>query len=242
MNYFFITGTSRGIGKALTEEILKARSAFVTGLSRENKFSHANYNHYFIDLNDLDSLSNFCFTKFADAESITLVNNAAIIGDINQIGKLDLTAISKVYHINLMAPLILMNGFINAYQNLKAKKLILNISSGAARHPVESWGLYCSSKSSIDMITKVASEEQKQYNDKISIRVLSVAPGIVDTNMQTVIRETTRDRFRMVDKFINYKKENQLVSPQETAKKLLKIINNPERFEKSILDVREIDL
>jgi benzil reductase ((S)-benzoin forming) len=141
-----------------------------------------------------------------------------------------------------MAPLMLMNGFINAYQNLKVNKLILNISSGAARHPVESWGLYCSSKSALDMISQVTFEEQKQFGEKTSIRVLSVAPGIVDTKMQTEIRETTRDKFRMVDKFIKYKNENQLISPQKTAKKLLKIISTPERFEKPILDVREAGL
>ena len=35
----------------------------------------------------------------------------------------------------------------------------MNISSGAALRPIESWGTYCQSKAAIDMLTKIINEE-----------------------------------------------------------------------------------
>ena len=44
-------------------------------------------------------------------------------------------------------------------------------------------------------------EEQQQQQMMTNFRAYSIAPGVIDTDMQTMIRATTKDKFPMVDKF-----------------------------------------
>lgn len=90
------------------------------------------------------------------------------------------------------------------------------------------------------MFSSVVDIEQKQINQLNPVKVFSVAPGIVDTQMQDKIREADEMDFSNVSAFVNYKKENQLDAPEKTAELLMKIINNPQKYNKVLLDVREI--
>jgi len=48
LNYYYITGTSRGIGKAFAEYLLEDPSNYVIGISREKTIEHPNYRHFFL--------------------------------------------------------------------------------------------------------------------------------------------------------------------------------------------------
>jgi len=237
-NYFFITGTGKGIGKALANILLENKENFVYGLSRTNEINHTNFSFTSIDLSNAVSLENYTFPVLKDALSITLINNAGVIGDIKPMGKKENTSITKTITINTIAPIILANTFIATYQKHQKEKLILNISSGAGRHAIHSWADYCASKSALDMFSLVIEEEQQHKENPI--KIFSVAPGIIDTNMQNEIRATTENDFPLKTQFVNMKNTNTLSSPQETAQLLLKIINNKLDYQDIILDVRKI--
>jgi benzil reductase ((S)-benzoin forming) len=131
-----------------------------------------------------------------------------------------------------------MNQFVKQFQATEAQKIILNISSGAGRHTIKSWAEYCASKSALDMLSQVMKEEQK--TEKFPINVFSVAPGIIDTEMQKKIRSVQEEDFDKLDYFVDLKTNNLLSSPHEVAMKLLKIINEQDLFNKEVLlDVRE---
>ena len=53
-------------------------------------------------------------------------------------------------------------------------------------------------------------------------KVVSYDPGVMDTPMQNQIRETDRNIFSEVDRFISYKTEGKLISPEITAEELIK--------------------
>ena len=57
MNYYYITGTSRGIGKAFAEQLLEDPSNNVIGLSRQNTIEHGNYRHFYLDLTDMKAIA-----------------------------------------------------------------------------------------------------------------------------------------------------------------------------------------
>ena len=82
MNHYFITGTSRGIGKAIAEQLLSDPENFVTGLSRTSSITHERYTHVEIDLSDLGKVSEFNFPVLEQAKKIALVNNAGAIGKV----------------------------------------------------------------------------------------------------------------------------------------------------------------
>ena len=239
MHYFYITGTSRGIGKALAEKLLTVEDNYVVGISRSKSISHKHYEHIQLDLNELEVVKNFQFIQLPDAESITLVNNSGLLGDTKHVGNTNPDMIIKTYNVNIVAPSVLMNNFVRAYQDIPVQKTILNISSGAGRHTIESWATYCASKAALDMFSEVAEEEQRQFS-QYGIRVFSVAPGIVDTKMQDEIRDVSETNFSDVGRFINYKKEGALSSPAEVAKKLEKILSIQSDLEAVKLDVRQL--
>jgi benzil reductase ((S)-benzoin forming) len=239
MNHYFITGTSRGIGKAIAEQLLLDPKNFVTGLSRTSAITHERYTHVEIDLSDLEKVSQFNFPVLERAEKISLVNNAGAIGKVFYVGKIPDDLIKRAYNLNLVAPTILTNSFLNFYSSNPAKQIIINVSSGAGKNAIDGWSVYCATKAGLDMFTKVVAEELK-IADRKNVFIFAVAPGVVDTNMQDEIRTADQTNFSNIQRFIEYKKTNQLASPDFVAGKYLAILELPEKFKDVLFSVKDI--
>jgi benzil reductase ((S)-benzoin forming) len=237
MNYFYITGTSRGIGKATADELLKDENNFVFGISRHSSIQHKNYKHITLDLNDLEKVKNFQFEDLKNAEKIVLFNNAGILGHVTQVGNMDNDKIIASHNINLISPVLLTNNFLSFYKDSKAEKMIFNTSSGAANHTIPSWSTYCSTKAGLEMFARVIDDEQQDVKDN-PVKVFSVAPGVVDTEMQDEIREVEPENFRELERFVQLKKNGQLVKPTDVAKKYVDIMKYPENYPEMIMDLR----
>ncbi len=235
---FYITGTSSGIGKALAEQALQIEDSMVYGFSRSCSIEHPNYKHTAIDLSNTQEVLNTNFEKHSDAYKIVLINNAGIIGDVKPIGELNNESIVKVFNLNTICPAILTNKFIQCYKNSDVQMVIINISSGAGRHSIESWGTYCASKAAVDMFSQVHQAESGFDNPKL--RIFSIAPGIVDTNMQQQVRSVDSKDFPHLEKFIGYKTKGQLTSTEVVAKKILDVVDKPENYRDVLLDVRPL--
>jgi len=241
VHYFYISGTSRGIGKALAEKLLDNEENYVIGFSRTNSIKNERYEFIPVDLSIPDNAINFRFIPIIDAESITLVNNSGILGHVEHIGNLNNQSIIESFNVNVVSPAILMNNFVKAYQNNSCRRMVVNISSGAARRAIGSWSIYCSGKSALDMYSSVAKIDQDIVKPASPIRFFSVAPGIVDTQMQKEIRGIDSNSFSEVEKFISYKSNNKLSSPDEVALKLVQLMENANKISSSILDLRDLD-
>ncbi len=238
MNYFFITGSSKGLGKSLTELILNDENNTVYGIARSSSIQHDRYIHANLDLSRLDEVEAFQFPSLNDADKVVLVNNAGMVGDVKHVGKINNQKIIEAYNLNLIAPAILVNNFVAAYSNSVNEKMVLNISSGAGRTPIDGWNVYCSTKAGMDMFSQVLKEEVKI--DDSNIKVLSLAPGIIDTNMQVQIREAEESDFSNIERFIEYKKGGDLTSPAITAQQVLRFIEEDELSTNVICSVRDL--
>ncbi|MDF1673674.1 MAG: SDR family NAD(P)-dependent oxidoreductase [Vicingaceae bacterium] len=236
MNYFFITGSSQGLGKSLTELLLEDTNNVVYGFSRNQTIEHSNFAHHSIDLSDLKQVQEYQFPTLKDNDKVVLVNNAGIVGEVGHIGSLDNQKIIDCYNLNLIAPSIITNNFISKYSEVK--KLIINISSGAGRTPIDGWNVYCATKAGLDMFSQVINEEATINNDDLSI--LSLAPGIIDTGMQTTIRSSKKEGFSNIERFIEYKENGDLASPSDTAKQVLRFIKESELQQNVICSVRDL--
>jgi benzil reductase ((S)-benzoin forming) len=239
MNYFYITGTSRGIGYAIAKELLKSKNNFVYGMARNSFIENNNYEHIEIDFSDLEQTKKFQFKEHEDAEKIVLINNAGVLGHVTQVGHLENEKIVQSYNVNLVSPSILTNNFIHAYKNSHSEKLILNVSSGAARHTIKSWSTYCSTKAGLEMFARVIMDEQKEMNGT-PVKVFSIAPGVVDTEMQDEIREVEPENFPELDRFIQLKKEGKLEDPQLVGRYFADVINNPDKYKDPLMDLRDL--
>jgi benzil reductase ((S)-benzoin forming) len=224
MNYYYITGTSKGIGRAMAEHLLAGKDNFVTGISRSNTIAHPNFRHVSLDLSDVNAVRHFGFEKHEGAVRICLINNASEIGTVKPVGKLVNEDIIRNYNLNLVSPCMLMNTFMETYQKTVAEKIIVNVSSGAGKNPVDGWSMYCASKAGLDMFSRVADLEEKVRSKK-NFRVLAIAPGVVDTDMQAHIRSSAKEDFSRLNDFIGFKKSNALLQPEAVAKKYFQILD-----------------
>lgn len=240
MNYYFITGTSRGIGNAITKLLLKDENNFVYGFSRSNKINSANYSHSEFDLSNTELVKNYEFPELKDAGSIILINNSASTSEVKRLGNISPDKIIHDYNVNVVSPGLLMNGFIRKYQDQNCKRMIINISSGAAYRAIESWSVYCGSKAALAMMSEVADVEQKLKFPDNPVHIFSVGPGVVNTEMQSKLRSVSPEDFSQVGLFIDFHKNKELAEPEDIALKLFELIQNPQKYEKVALTVKEI--
>lgn len=229
MKHYIITGASSGIGKAIVEALLQSDDAQVYGISRRQTVQHDRYTHLEVDLSDQQVLIDFELPQIAEADQIVLLNNAGTLGTVAHVGSLSDAEIAQSYNVNVLAPAILSNKFLKAYGELSCDKLIVNISSGAASSPYDGWAVYCSSKAAVDMLSRTMAQEQDLKPN--GVKVLAIAPGVVDTAMQTQIRSTDKSGFTRKDKFIELKESGSLYSAEDVADRFVEIFNDPAQVE-----------
>ncbi len=239
MNFYYITGASRGIGKSFAELLLNDENNFVTGISRTNSIKHPNYRHVELDLSDTEKTAQFRFPNHDNASRIVLVNNAGYIGEIKRIGSHNNETLVKAYKVNLIAPSVLTNSFIKAYRKSTAQKIIFNVTSGAGRHPVDAWGAYCASKAGLDMFSRVVGAEQDITGS--GFKIISVGPGVVDTEMQAMLRNSDENEFTRKAEFVGYKKDGKLSSTESVAEKFKEIIKNIREINEIVFSTREYE-
>lgn len=233
----FVTGVSTGIGKAMVIELLQD-NYLVYGIGRTNTINHPNYHFIPLDFRKSELVTYFRFPQLP-APSYLLINNAGIIGEILPVGELNPEHIVEVMQVNAIAPQVLMNTFIQTFMRQNVSLHILNISSGAGKRPIDAWATYCASKSAIDIFTETIKLEMESRDVK-NFYIHSIAPGVVDTNMQTKIRQASPLKFKSSQRFHDLKTNGELISPEFVALKLMSIIKDPQSIPKSILSLSEI--
>ncbi|MCC5939088.1 MAG: SDR family NAD(P)-dependent oxidoreductase [Lunatimonas sp.] len=236
---YIVTGSSKGLGRALVEILLERPGVRVVGVSRSEEKTTDRFFPVQVDLKDTQSLIGKLDQLFpsGDFQRIALINNAGWIGEIGPMGDLSPQGIADIHLINTVAPAILTNAFIQKYRECTAEKVVINVSSGAAKKAVDGWSGYCSSKAALNQFTLVAQEESDQKG--YGIRYIALSPGIIDTPMQGEIRSAAPEKFSQLEKFKSFKATNQLSTPSETAAKVSYLLDHLDELKGVLLDVRE---
>jgi NAD(P)-dependent dehydrogenase (short-subunit alcohol dehydrogenase family) len=143
-----------------------------------------------------------------------LVNNAGILEPISKIDQCDPEQFKQNICVNLIGPFYMIREAISALRESKGR--VINISSGAAINPVVSWSAYCAAKAGLTHLTRVLASEEP------SITAVSVRPGVVDTQMQALIREKGPKAMppELSKYFINLKQEGKLEPPWVPARSI----------------------
>lgn len=229
MKLAIITGGSKGLGLSLIEEYCNKGFKVISIARNTPIFEHANFiDNIEFDLSQIDKFDLLEQQLFSTIDKLTLekvllINNAGRLGKISSIENCSNDDMSKTIQLNVTAPLLMSSMFLRKFANSNLKTEILMISSGAGLHPYAGWTSYCTSKAGIELMTKSIALEQVNNNN---VRILSLNPGVMDTQMQVQIRNTKKADFDRVDRFLELKKENQLASTSNIAKKIVQISEN----------------
>ncbi len=114
-----------------------------------------------------------------------LINNAGVIQPIARLEDASPAEWGQLMDINIKG---VFNGIYAALPLMKqgGGGTIINIGSGAAYNALEGWSAYCTSKAGVLMLTKCLHLEEAVNG----IRVLSLSPGTVATEMQRQIKSS----------------------------------------------------
>lgn len=239
MEAFIVTGASKGIGAALCHQ-LHQQGKLVIGIARSLPENWQGTKFFPYDLTQTEGIPKLMEEAIAlipgQCESVSLINNAGTIEPIGLVENNDPEKVMTSISLNLTAPMLLSASFVKLLQGVNGEKRIINISSGAGRKAYKGWSSYCTGKAGLDHFTVCLDEE----NDEV--KAVSIAPGIIDTGMQERIRESDEEDFPLLDQFKEFKTSGMLSSPEETASKLIDLINRPDFHSlEPILDLRSFE-
>ena len=175
-----VTGASRGLGLALTRALVDRGWRLVVDARDGDALAHA--------VGDLDAVTAIAgdvadpdhrrrLVDAAGGPIDLIVNNASVLGPtpLPLLRDYDLDALRKVYEVNVLAPLALVQ---LALPRFAADGRIVNLSSDAAVEAYETWGGYGSSKAALAHLTAILAAENP------GLRAYAVDPGDMRTRMQ----------------------------------------------------------
>lgn len=231
---YIVTGGSKGLGKALVERALNLNH-FVVSISRtQNKqLKNSNLIQLQQDLSKpfavIEKKLNLFFKKidFKKFRNIYFVNNAAQIEPVSEIGQLKPADVTQHIHLNYTVPVLLTNWFMAQKRTNSGFTVFVQISSGASSFAITNWSIYCSGKAALEMFNSVM---QIQIAKTKKIKAFTYSPGIMDTGMQSVIRSFKKSDFPEVSRFKDYKKSNELRSPESVADHLMGLLSDPAKL------------
>jgi NAD(P)-dependent dehydrogenase (short-subunit alcohol dehydrogenase family) len=144
-----------------------------------------------------------------------LVNNAAIAGPFGATWEVDPAEWARAVELNLVAPFRLARAVVPSMQK-RGWGRIINVSSGAARNPIERSGAYSPTKAGLDLFSRQLGGELAGSG----VVVISLYPGIVDTSMQTTIREQPPEKVgaATAERFHNYYASGQLQNAERPGR------------------------
>jgi NAD(P)-dependent dehydrogenase (short-subunit alcohol dehydrogenase family) len=139
--------------------------------------------------------------------------------------------------VGLEAALLTTAAFLRATSAWPVPRKVVLVSSGLGRRAMAGSASYCAAKAGMDHLARaVALEEAGQPN---GARIVSLAPGIIDTDMQVTLRTADPARFPERDRFLGFKTAGQLDSPAAAAAKLLRYLDRPDFGSNPVGDVRD---
>jgi NAD(P)-dependent dehydrogenase (short-subunit alcohol dehydrogenase family) len=233
MHLFIVTGSSRGLGAALAEQLAQAGHT-VIGIARRDRPGLA-AEQWTLDLADpLPAAEKLLGWLRAHGgwQSATLINNAALLSQPGPLAETGMAELSAALRVGLEAPALLCRAFLAGTAGVPTRR-ILNISSGLGRRPMAGSVAYCAVKAGLDHLSRALALEEP------GVAVESLAPGVIDTDMQGQLRGADPARFTEQARFQGLKDGGQLQTADATAAAIVRHLLRPDFGKTVVSDIRD---
>lgn len=233
MNTIILTGVSRGFGLSLSQALDSPENQIIGFGRTQGEF---NGQFHFCDLAQTADVKNavsqgLASSQIGESDQIVFIHNAGILGPLGKIEDLAPSAITTNINSNLTATAIALSTFLKLTATLNCPKLFINISSGAAlpERTKPGWALYCAAKAGQAQLVRTVAKEQDYSKSPSSI--INFDPGVMETQMQEIIRSTPESAFPEVSRFQKLKEDGKVPSPDTIAQKLANAIRSNFNFD-----------
>ncbi|MEY2688914.1 MAG: hypothetical protein RL375_3112 [Pseudomonadota bacterium] len=240
-----VTGASRGLGLALCHQLLQ-QGHVVVAIARQPTelppLPGGELLSWQQDLADPVAAARRLGSWLAGNDdsrwaSATLINNAGVVADPAPLADGTDEALSNSLRVGLEAPTLLTAAFLRATSAWTVPRKVLLISSGLGRRAMAGSASYCAAKAGMDHLARaVALEEAARAH---GARIVSLAPGVIDTDMQVQLREADPLLFPERARFAALKASGQLDSADQAATKVLAFLGRTGFGDDPVADVRQ---
>ena len=249
-----LTGASRGMGLAMAMQLPPPTRALLCisrrinpALADEAQRVDAHLTQWVQDLADTTGaaarlqtwLQGLDAAAFASA---TLINNAGVVPRIGPLEQCPPDELANALRVGLEAPMQLSAAFLRvtgawADAGWRGPRKLLNISSGLGRSAMAAQAPYCAAKAGMDHFTRCSAldEAQRAHGAKL----VSLAPGVIDTDMQTHLRAGDPAAFPDRQRFLELQSKGLLTSPEDAAARVLAWLDRPDFGANPVADVRD---
>jgi hypothetical protein len=239
-----LTGHARGLGAAIAQELL-SRGIPILGISRHGNSTLASrfpatLQQYELDLADPKALTHWLDSGalqnyVTGSKAVLLINNAGTVQPIGPLGDQDVMHITQAVSLNVAAPMVLANAVAATSRTGILDVRILHVSSGAGKSAYAGWSVYCATKAALDQHARAVA-----LDNTPNVRICSLAPGVVDTDMQAEIRATPLERFPPREKFDDLNRRGQLLNAAQCAKRLVDFLLSADFGKMPVADLRTL--
>ena len=213
-----ITGSTRGIGKSIAKLFAKQNATvIICGRNIESSKKtieelstdlNINKDKFFpleLDISNKESIKSAVDTVINKFNKIDiLINNAGITSNVSLLESTD-EEFFNMFNINFFGVVTLTREVVKYMKNTGGS--IINTSSMVGSYGARNQSAYASSKFAINGLTKSLAKELGIYN----IRVNAVAPGVVETDMMSIVSEEMKTGLKRMIPL------NRLADPDELA-------------------------
>ena len=246
---FILTGASRGLGLAMAEQLLRSTHTLLcisrqpsAALTTRARDSGSQLEQWPLDLEHSVPASAVLeqwlgSRSVKDYASATLINNAGALARIGPLSAADPLDLACALRVGLEAPMLLSSVFLRATGSWGVPRKVLNISSGLGRRAMASQAAYCAAKAGMDHFTRCLALEEALKPD--GAKVCSLAPGVIDTDMQAQLRGAEAGSFPDQGNFANLMSSGQLTPATEAAARILAYLARPDFGSQPVADVRD---
>ena len=193
---FIISGSSRGIGKALSEHYLGCGDIVVGCARSTSDIAHKNYRHFILDINDEKAVVAMVRAAKKEFGKIDICLNNAGMASMNHILTTSYESAKRLVDVNFLGTFLLSREVAKAMisnkisnKNSAKSGVIINFSSVATPLYLEGEAIYAASKAACENLTKTMAKELASY----SIRVNAIALTPVQTDL---IKAVPKDKIK----------------------------------------------
>ena len=214
-----ITGASRGLGAGLAEHLSAAGMRLgLCARTRPALAGGPDVVAAHLDVTDAEAIEAFADDIAARLGPIDLwVNNAGMIEPIGPLRDTEPHAWARNLEVNVVGVANGARAYARHVRGRDGGGVLVNVSSGAATKGYAGWSAYSAGKAAVERLTEVVSLEEADAG----LLAYALSPGVIDTDMQAMIRATSPEQFPAVDRFHALKRDDAFNTPRHVARHLL---------------------
>jgi benzil reductase ((S)-benzoin forming) len=210
-----VTGGSRGLGRALVTQ-WQADGWRVIELSR----SAPTADSVRVDLARPAAVAQALGEVLAEIDPLSVtellvVHNAGTVQPVGPAANKPVGEVIDALNVNLVSGIAFLAAAMAHFQSCPARKVVAQITSGAAVRAHAGLSLYSAAKAGMDQFLRVVAAEQARQAHPF--RTLSLDPGALDTDMQATLRSASPDDYPGAAAFAQRQRDGALGRVEDVA-------------------------